>query len=446
MITTLTQRDPKGPAPVKAVSLTALAALAVFFAMGPPIDRGHAAEFSPDGWRLAVPASVDPDWTWKFPEVYLPMPEFKTGWWYYTGHLESADGERFGYQLTFFRIGTVPGKNGRARPATSPTSDPSPIRPASNPVLARSAWRFDSLWMAHIAVTDENRKRYFQAHHLVRGAAGLAGHRGTANDLHLWVGKWSLDIRTPPRPGGPADRADNAAVHGLRAAHEGFGFDLTLKSGVTVLQGDAGLSQKADGLGRASHYFTHPRMDTHGTISLPDRNEPVRVTGRTWFDREIGSNQLGTDQSGWDWFAIQLDNGDCLMLYQMRLEGGGTDPHSHGKWMPAPGTNPGPDDPAIHPAARSLAVTDFELSPGKTWRSTKSGAEYPVSWEIRVPALNLVLSLSATVRNQEFLFEDPPSIAYWEGSHVVQGTMNGREISGRAYVEMTGYAGAVPGL
>ncbi|HCE03229.1 MAG TPA: carotenoid 1,2-hydratase, partial [Acidobacteria bacterium] len=50
-------------------------------------------------------------------------------WWYYTGNLATADGRRFGYQVTFFRIGV----------------DPAPANP--------SRWAVRDLHMAHLAVT-----------------------------------------------------------------------------------------------------------------------------------------------------------------------------------------------------------------------------------------------------------------------------------------------------
>ena len=40
-----------------------------------------------------------------FPEDHYSHPNFKTEWWYYTGHLESESGKRYGYQVTFFRFG-----------------------------------------------------------------------------------------------------------------------------------------------------------------------------------------------------------------------------------------------------------------------------------------------------------------------------------------------------
>ena len=43
-----------------------------------------------------------------FPDDHGPHPDFRTEWWYVTGNLADAQGRRFGYQLTLFRIAISP--------------------------------------------------------------------------------------------------------------------------------------------------------------------------------------------------------------------------------------------------------------------------------------------------------------------------------------------------
>ena len=42
------------------------------------------------------------------PADHASHPDYKIEWWYYTGNLDATDRRRFGYQLTFFRIGVDP--------------------------------------------------------------------------------------------------------------------------------------------------------------------------------------------------------------------------------------------------------------------------------------------------------------------------------------------------
>ncbi|MEP7357940.1 MAG: lipocalin-like domain-containing protein, partial [Anaerolineales bacterium] len=49
-----------------------------------------------------------------FPADHGPHLDFQTEWWYYTGNLTSATGQRYGVQLTFFRRGLSPAAPQRA--------------------------------------------------------------------------------------------------------------------------------------------------------------------------------------------------------------------------------------------------------------------------------------------------------------------------------------------
>ena len=166
------------------------------------------------------------------------------------------------------------------------------------------------------------------------------------------------------------------------------------------------------------------RLESRGTLKLGD--ETFQVTGNSWLDREWGSNQLGRNQSGWDWFALQLDDGRELMLYRMRLRGGGTDKFSSGTLIERNGRS------------RHLKVRDFSLQPTSTWRSPHTKALYPSTWRVRVPSAKLDMTIVPTLRDQELRTNRSTGIAYWEGGNRVLDVRTSRQI-GRAYVELTGY-------
>jgi predicted secreted hydrolase len=120
------------------------------------------------------------------------------------------------------------------------------------------------------------------------------------------------------------------------------------------------------------------------------------------------------------------------MLFQLRRRDGSRDQHSSATWIPARG------------AAESIRATDFALDPGRVWRSPASSARYPVAWALRIPSQQLLLEVTAFVDGQELDLRPSIGIAYWEGAIAVRGARNGRPVSGRGYLEMTGYAG--PGM
>ncbi len=334
-----------------------------------------------------------PGYVFQFPRDHGAHPDFRTEWWYYTGHLASPQGERFGYQLTFFRVAL-------AKPAPG----------------VRSAWAAHTVYFAHLAVTDVQGRTFRYREQAQRGALGLAG--AATDRLHVWVDDWLAEGR--------------GEAHFLKAARQGLGLNLTLTPlKPPVFHGEGGFSSKAAGADHASQYYSITRLATRGTLTLDGREIPV--TGESWLDREFSSSQLAPHQAGWDWFALQLADGSDLMLYQLRLKDGGLDPASAGTFIDPEGRT------------RHLGPRDFTVKATALWRSPHSGARYPAAWEIAVPSLGLSLALSPTLADQELRTTASTQVTYWEGQVGVQGTRNGEPLSGLGYVELTGYAGALGG-
>ena len=83
---------------------------------------------------------------------------------------------------------------------------------------------------------------------------------------------------------------------------------------------------------------------------------------------------------------------------------------------------------------------EFQIEVLDRWKSSKSGAIYPSKWRIRVPAHQIELTLSPTVKDQELITKESTRVTYWEGSVKVEGKYQGSPIKGLGYVELTGYA------
>ncbi len=319
-----------------------------------------------------------------FPADHGPHPEFRTEWWYYTGNLETHEGRRFGFQLTFFRSALAPEMPDR-----------------------KSAWATRQAYLAHFTVTDVDGKRFHSFERWGRGALGLAGAQG--EPFRVWTGDWS------------ADAIDGQALPmRLRAARDDAAIDLVLQEGrPPVLQGDRGLSRKSAELGNASYYYSLPRMPAAGTVRLG--NQSFAVTGAAWMDREWSTSSLGRDQIGWDWFALQLADGRDIMLYQLRRTDGSADPASSGTVSSGDGASG---------EGRHLGINDVSLTVLDRWRSPRSGAVYPSRWRLRIPSEKLDLEITPLLADQEL----DVSFRYWEGAVAVTGSQNGR-----GYVELTGY-------
>jgi predicted secreted hydrolase len=316
-----------------------------------------------------------------FPRDHGAHPDFATEWWYFTGNLRDAEDRPFGYQLTLFRIGLKPGE---------PVND--------------SDWRSNQLYMGHFAISDIEDQRHYSGERFSRAAAGLAG--ATASPLNVWLGPWSI-------------RGSDTALFPLQieASTADMGISLSLRSGskAMVLQGDNGLSRKGAMPGNASYYYSYTRLPTSGEIRF--EGQRLKVTGDSWFDREWSSSALAPDQAGWDWFALQLDDGQDLMYYRMRGKDGRAQPFSNGVLVK-------PDGRVI-----PLSPEQVELKPIRSWRSDE-GTNYPVAWALAVPDHALDLRIEAAIDDQEMDL----TVRYWEGAVTVEGSQQGV-----GYLELSGY-------
>lgn len=339
-------------------------------------------------------ARADAPRRFEFPADHGAHPDFRSEWWYLTASLSplpspaSGAGSalpapaEFGVQFTLFRQAL------RAEP------------------LLGGPWDASQLYLAHLAVTDVAGARHHHAERMGRGHPRLAGVR--AEPFAAWLDGWQLAAA--------GDVLDGLA---LSADTRDFGVHLGLEPEKPIaLQGDRGLSAK--GPGQASYYYSITRLAARGEVRVGDRTVPVG--GRAWFDREWSTSVLGAHQSGWDWFALHLDSGEDLMLFQLRRRDGRRDRFDQGLWVAADGST------------RLLTHGDFVLEALDRWRDD-TGTAWPVAWRMQVdsPAGRRRLVVRAALRDQRM----DTLITYWEGLVRVEDE-SGRPV-GNGYMELTGY-------
>ncbi len=384
-------RGPLGWLAGAVLSILALAAAALWLGR-PAAPAPIAAELDvaaamrggePSGFRRATGPRA-----FAFPADHGAHDGFRTEWWYFTGTLTAGDGRKLGYQLTFFRNAL-----------------------ASEPPRGTSALRARHVWMAHFALSDERRGRFRFAEKLAREAIGLAG--AETSPFRVWVEGWRAAAAGP-----------GFAPLELTAEAGGMSLALVLEAGKPpVLQGNAGWSRKGPEPDNASYYYSLTRLPTRGTVELD--GERFEVAGDSWMDREWSTSALGPELSGWDWLALQLDDGRDLMLYRLRRRDGGADPASAGSLVGRDGT------------VRTLAAQDFRLTPLGVWESPRGGA-YPAGFRVEVPGAGLDLEVRPRLVDQELA----TLVRYWEGAVAVAGRGPQGAVSGAGFLEMTGYADA----
>ncbi|MBC7543042.1 MAG: carotenoid 1,2-hydratase [Candidatus Sericytochromatia bacterium] len=343
---------------------------------------------------LALPAAAAGSWEsarpgrpLHFPADHASHPAFKTEWWYYTGHLQTESGRRYGYELTFFRQGTEPA-----------------LKP-QNP------WQAKHVYLTHLALTDVDGKTFRYAERTNRPGLGIAG--AATDRFHTWNDDWVAE--------------ELGGTQHLTANDKDFALDLLLDSvKPPVLHGDAGYSRKGTCDSCASHYYSLTRLKTRGYLRVGDQTE--RVTGLSWMDHEFGSGQLEAGQQGWDWFSLQLSDGSDLMLYRLRRQDGAVVLQSAGTFVTPDGKT------------RHLTRDQVTIVPKGTWRSAASGAVYPMGWTITVPTEGLQVTLAPATLDQELRTARSTGVTYWEGAVSATGRRQGQPVTAQGYVEMTGYA------
>lgn len=340
-------------------------------------------------WQFALPG-----YRYEFPRDHFNHPDYQTEWWYYTGNLRAADGHRFGFELTFFREAI------RLSPQQAVESD--------------DVWRPDQIYLAHLALSDIDSQEFFHTERLNRAGPGVAG--ASLEQQRYWNGNWGVRWSSP------------AGNQELQAVSDRFTLRLDLKpEKPLVVHGKDGISRKGPQPGQASHYLSFTRLQAAGELSGWNKRS-YQLSGLAWMDHEFFTQMIDNSLAGWDWFAIQLNNNEELMLYRLRRKSGGADPFSSGTYVDAQG----------HP--HFLGASDFSLTPGESWRSLASGAQYPVAWRISVPCLQLELFEQTPLKNQELFSEHNVTPTYWEGAVTYSGRLRSQPTQGVGYLEMTGYA------
>jgi predicted secreted hydrolase len=326
-----------------------------------------------------------PGYTFEFPRDHGAHPSYKTEWWYYTGHLRTGAGKRYGFELTFFRVGVVPPED----------------------VRGSSKWQLGQIMPAHFAITDVDGKafRFYEKMNRASPFTSMAAE----GRLEVFNEGWRA-ITNPDGSWRIVARAGNDSI------------DLTLRSRkAPAIHGENGVSVKAEGLGYASHYYSMTRLEASGVVN------GQRARGQAWMDHEFGSSALRENQQGWDWFSIQLDNEAELMLYVIRRADGTPDVTSSGSLIASDGR--------VIPIRRD----QMRITPLARWKSAKSGANYPVAFRVELPSFRVSLELRPLLNDQELLTGGSTGVTYWEGAMDVSGSFDGVAVRGEGYVEMTGY-------
>lgn len=320
-----------------------------------------------------------------FPRDLYPLENAPLEWWYFTGHLEDKKaGKRFGYEFCFFKF------------------HPRPLRFGPIPF---SILRKKPFLVFHFAVTDKKSKTFRSLQ-----------DSGIFHKEHICYDK--LDLRLHHS----SMKLDSGFI--LNTKNKIASLNLKLKPLKKLVKHfDHGFSVMIPNTEHRTYYLTFSRLDTSGRIKLKDKE--YSVEGLSWFDHQKMTVPHKSNLLGWDWFSIVLDDDTELMFYILRTRGGkryfgGTHVDKYSK-------------------IRSISQNDAKIKVISRWKSPNTKIIYPSGWKLEMPGLNLSLTISPSLKDQEiYKFRSAP-VSYWEGACEVKGKKKGRMIAGQSYVELVGY-------
>ncbi len=363
----------------------------IFIALAGPGINASVPERTGEGFRIPQPGSK-----LEFPQANGAHPEYKIEWWYLTGHLYTDTGRRFGYQATFFRSGLKPAKS-----------------------MSTSAFGNQQAYLAHMALTDVDGNRFLFKERLSRDTWDAYARTGR---LDVRNGNWTLEaVGEDPYQMKLRFSIGSEAI-----------VELELHPAKPLVHfGEDGTSRKGPDPSARSYYLSHTRLQTTGTIRLGE--SPLTVNGASWMDHEIASSQLDPSYTGWDWIAIQLNNGWEVKAYLLREADGTASPYSALIWI-------SPDGQLFYRNAG-----EFEWDKSQMWKSPHTGHSYPnrpvIQTRHPVTGKSLKFHYQPVMDDQEL---DLSGTTYWEGAGTV--VDDNEKIMGAAYLELVGYGGAIRGL
>lgn len=354
----------------------------------------HAAT---DGAASAASSTTVP---LQFPRDFGAHPDYRTEWWYLTGH--AAAGERhFGFQITFFRSRV----------------------PSTQQMQSRLAAR--QLLFAHAAITDLHSGRLLHDQRIARwngapaAARQLRAPHASTEDTDVAIGDWSL--------------RHTAEGYFAQAQTDDFALQLTCRPSPgqpPLLQGDQGFSRKGPLPQQSSWYYSLPQLDVAGSLRIGRERHRLdagsRTWGKAWLDHEWSNELLDRSAAGWDWIGMNLFDGSALTAFRLRRADGST------LWT-------GGSFRSADQRLRVFAPGEVRLTAGERWTSPRSGATYPVAWTVDTPSGRF--QVRALLDDQELDSRASTGAIYWEGVSALSDPA-GAAI-GRGYLEMTGYAGTL---
>ena len=358
-----------------------------------------------------------------------PHSSSSTEWWYCHTHLRAADGRRYGLFASFF-ITVVGHDKTTKRPvhAYSLTWAISDLEEQAYHTVSLVDRKAPEIGRTRIRNGELVQDRFLRkaAMEMLRKDVVPLPDEMFSGEVRVATDRLNLDY-----DGNTLVKQDDGSyVFDLRHDGKELAARLVFRPTSPVcLHGDDGVvaGVKAEDM----FYYFIPGNDVTGQLHIGD--ETVDVEGSGWYDHEFGCHpddaasrrRTKRRDIGWNWVAIQFDHGVQLTAYDLIDEDTSRRVGAYLIELDADGVRHQHDDFRFRPV-------------GRPWTSTRTFNDYPVAWRLTCPSIDLDVRVTACFEKQEFgtVISKP---AFWEGEMEVEGSFRGREVTGMAYVERSGF-------
>ena len=268
-------------------------------------------------------------------------------WWYFNGHLKDGAGNQYAFMDCLFKV--------NPKKVKLPFLEKVPLRNA---------------YFAHSLLSDIGNKKFHSSVHPLSIISADSFSKP----------RFFVNYTCPSVEGYLNYEIEEIGEFAYRIKSKFF--DLTMTSTKKpLLEGGRGFVELGS---KQTFYYSLTCLRTEGYITVNGRR--VKVKGKSWMDHQWADVSYSQDK--WSWFSIQLDNGMEMVCFEYDDKGKKTYLAS-----------------ISHADGSQTHTAGLSLSPlGKAWESSITGAEYPLSWRIRVPSEKIDIVVSYLMKEQEIIF------------------------------------------
>lgn len=316
-----------------------------------------------------------------WPESVYPIKNAPVEWWYFTGHLKSKE-KPLGFEFCVFKI------------------HPEIIRIGPIPLYL---FKKKPYLIVHSAITDKKNKK-FQYY----------TDSGLFEENKIEYDKLNLKLNDSSLKFNKLFNIKNKFI------------DLEIKPVKEIVKHfDEGLQIIHKNPESRAYYMSFTRLNVKGSVILDGKK--VNASGEAWFDHQKSNMIKKSSLVGWDWFGIMLDDKTEIMISMIKDKKGKSKNYIGGTYV------------YRNSKKMNLGNEDIVVKNTGSWKSEKTGIEYPSGWEINIPKIKVKMNVIPYVKDQEIDSLFKTGACYWEGACKVECEKEKKKINGEAYVELVGY-------